>query len=168
MKLAAFLRAVNVGGTGKLPMSELRAICEGLGFTAVQTYIASGNVVFETKLAAPAAKEKLSLALDKHMGKPVGVFLRDAAGLRTLLDENPFPQADGARHMIILLDETPNAEMIANARFITDEDIRPGTAALHVHYPTGQGASKLKIPGAQQGTARNRNTIIKMLALLDG
>jgi len=45
----ALLRAVNVGGTGKLPMSELRRLCEGAGFSAVQTYIASGNVIFKSQ-----------------------------------------------------------------------------------------------------------------------
>jgi len=50
--VAAFitlLRAVNVGGTGKLPMSELKAMCETLGFGSVRTYIASGNVVFTSR-----------------------------------------------------------------------------------------------------------------------
>ena len=45
----ALLRAVNVGGTGKLPMSELKSICETLGFAGVRTYIASGNVVFTSR-----------------------------------------------------------------------------------------------------------------------
>ncbi|HEY0489493.1 MAG TPA: DUF1697 domain-containing protein, partial [Telluria sp.] len=47
----ALLRAVNVGGTGKLPMTELKAMCEAAGFTNVRTYIASGNVVFDSALA---------------------------------------------------------------------------------------------------------------------
>jgi uncharacterized protein (DUF1697 family) len=46
----ALLRAVNVGGTGKLPMAELKAMCVAQGFTKVQTYIASGNVVFRAGL----------------------------------------------------------------------------------------------------------------------
>ena len=49
-KYVALLRAVNVGGTGKLPMAELRAMCESIGFAKVRTYIASGNVVFESEL----------------------------------------------------------------------------------------------------------------------
>ena len=44
----ALLRAVNVGGTGKLAMSDLKSICERAGFKRVQTYIASGNVVFSS------------------------------------------------------------------------------------------------------------------------
>ena len=55
----ALLRAVNVGGTGKLPMAELRAMCESLGFANVRTYIASGNVVFSSKLSETAVKKKL-------------------------------------------------------------------------------------------------------------
>ena len=43
----ALLRAINVGGTGKLPMSDLRSLCEKAGFRNVRTYIASGNVVAE-------------------------------------------------------------------------------------------------------------------------
>jgi uncharacterized protein (DUF1697 family) len=49
VKYIALLRAVNVGGTGKLPMSDLKAMCEDAGFSKVQTFIASGNVVFESK-----------------------------------------------------------------------------------------------------------------------
>lgn len=47
----ALLRAVNVGGTGKLPMADLKAMCVELGFGKVQTYIASGNVVLQSKLS---------------------------------------------------------------------------------------------------------------------
>ena len=43
----ALLRAINVGGTGKLPMSDLKRLCEKVGFRNVRTYIASGNVVAE-------------------------------------------------------------------------------------------------------------------------
>ena len=55
----ALLRAVNVGGTGKLPMTELKAMCEELGFTGVRTYIASGNVVFASRKSETAVKAAL-------------------------------------------------------------------------------------------------------------
>ena len=54
----ALLRAVNVGGTGKLPMTELKAMCEALGFTGVRTYIASGNVVFTSRKSESAVKKE--------------------------------------------------------------------------------------------------------------
>ena len=55
----ALLRAVNVGGTGNLPMDELKAICRSAGFTAIETYIASGNVVFESDASAVRIKAEL-------------------------------------------------------------------------------------------------------------
>jgi uncharacterized protein (DUF1697 family) len=51
-RYVALLRAVNVGGTGKLPMADLKALCLDVGLTRVEIYIASGNVVFESKSAA--------------------------------------------------------------------------------------------------------------------
>src|SRR5262249_9079986 len=48
----ALLRAVNVGGTGKLPMTDLTRLCSKAGLANVQTYIASGNVVFDSSLSA--------------------------------------------------------------------------------------------------------------------
>ncbi|HEU5116773.1 MAG TPA: DUF1697 domain-containing protein, partial [Isosphaeraceae bacterium] len=64
----ALLRAVNVGGTGKLPMSDLRALCEAAGFTNVRTYIASGNVLFETENSARQIKTKLESRLAEYAG----------------------------------------------------------------------------------------------------
>ena len=65
----ALLRAVNVGGTGKLAMSDLRAMCESIGFAQVRTYIASGNVVCESKLSEISAKTKLERCLEADAGK---------------------------------------------------------------------------------------------------
>src|SRR5882757_1229406 len=72
----ALLRAVNVGGTGKLPMGELKAMCEELGFGAVRTYIASGNVVFTSRVSESAIKSALEKRLATYAGKPVGVMER--------------------------------------------------------------------------------------------
>ncbi|RYE86040.1 MAG: DUF1697 domain-containing protein, partial [Myxococcales bacterium] len=69
----ALLRAVNVGGTGKLPMTDLKKICEQAGFSGVRTYIASGNVVFTSELSAAGVKARLEARLADYAGKPVGV-----------------------------------------------------------------------------------------------
>ena len=164
----AFLRAVNVGGTGKLPMAELRLMCEGLGFSKVQTYIASGNVVFESSLSTTKTKAALEASVAKYLGKPTGIFIRDRAALAVVTAANPFPRAEGNRLMVILMDDSPTQAMITAAKFKTGEQLALGNACLYVHYPSGMGQSKLKIPGAEQGTARNMNTIAKMLELLHG
>ena len=75
----ALLRAVNVGGTGKLPMTELKAMCEAAGFSGVQTYIASGNVVFRAAHSEAHVKAALEKALAAYSGKPMGVLVHTAA-----------------------------------------------------------------------------------------
>ena len=64
----ALLRAVNVGGTGKLPMAELRAMCESAGFRDVRTYIASGNVVLRSASTAAQVKAALEAPLMRYAG----------------------------------------------------------------------------------------------------
>jgi uncharacterized protein (DUF1697 family) len=74
----ALLRAINVGGTGMLPMKELSTLCSDLGLKKVCTYIQSGNVIFESALAEKAVKAKLEEALAKRMGKKVDVAVRSS------------------------------------------------------------------------------------------
>lgn len=81
-RYAAFLRAVNVGGTGKLPMSDLRNLCGELGFTDVKTYLASGNVALDSSLTAARTRAALEARLEAHAGKPVGVIIRTATQLK--------------------------------------------------------------------------------------
>ena len=74
----ALLRAVNVGGTGKLPMADLKRIGEEAGFTKVRTYIASGNLLFESNFGEAAVKAALEARLEAYAGKRVGVLVRTA------------------------------------------------------------------------------------------
>src|ERR1700755_579044 len=101
----ALLRAVNVGGTGKLPMTELKAMCEDLAFTRVRTYIASGNVVFSSRKSEAAVKAALEKRLQAYAGKPVGVMVRSAAEMAQIAADNPFPKAAPNRTVAIFLDD---------------------------------------------------------------
>jgi len=65
----------------------------------------------------------------------------------------------------IFLDEKPPKDAIENAKNIADERMALGTREIYVHYPSGQGRSKLKIPAAARGTARNMNTVAKLAEL---
>jgi uncharacterized protein (DUF1697 family) len=166
----ALLRAVNVGGTGKLPMSELKAMCEELGFTSVRTYIASGNVVFASRKSEAAIKSALEKRLAAHAGKPVGVLVRSAAEMAEVSAKNPFPKAAPNRTMAIFIDEAPPKDTIAAVRGRKDEEIKLGKREIYVHYGEGMAKSKLVIPAAKTGTARNMNTVAtlaEMAAELD-
>ncbi len=155
----ALLRAVNVGGTGKLPMSDLKEICEELGFGAVRTYIASGNVVFTGRKSEAAVKAALEKRLAAYAGKPVGVLVRSAAEMALVAADNPFPKAAPNRTMAVFLDRAPPADALAGIRGHRDEDIRLGRREIYIHYGQGMAKSKLVVPAAKTGTARNMNTV---------
>ncbi|WP_368565686.1 DUF1697 domain-containing protein [Pseudoxanthomonas sp. UTMC 1351] len=161
----ALLRAVNVGGTGKLPMAELRTMCEAAGFAQVRTYIASGNVVFTSTFAAKQVKASLEAALAAYAGKPVGVLVRTPAEMAQVLAANPFPGAASNRTVAIFLDAPPPADALATVKHRKDEEIVLGKREIYVHYGDGMADSKLVIPVAKTGTARNMNTVAKLVEM---
>lgn len=155
----ALLRAVNVGGTGKLPMSDLKAICEELGFKSVRTYIASGNVVFESRKSEAVVKAALEKALAAYTGKEVSVMVRGAAEMAQVAAQNPFPKLAPNRTMAIFLDAPPPKDTLTHVRGQKDEKIKLGKREIYVHYGEGMAKSKLVIAAAKSGTARNMNTV---------
>ncbi len=155
----ALLRAVNVGGTGKLPMSDLKAMCEELGFASVRTYIASGNVVFTSRKSEAAIKTALEKRLEAYAKKPVGVLVRNAAEMAKVAADNPFPDKAPNRTMAIFLDKTPPRDTLDGIRGRKDEEIKLGRREIYIHYGEGMGTSKLVVPAAKTGTARNMNTV---------
>jgi uncharacterized protein (DUF1697 family) len=159
------LRALNVGGTGILPMSELKAICSGAGFARVRTYIASGNVVLESALAEKAVKTSVERALEKATGSKIDVMVRSAAEIAQVLKDNPFAKAPPPLTVAIFLDEKPPADCLSRVKGLNDEEIVLGKREIYVYYPKGQGQSRLKIADAAAGTARNLNTVAKLAAM---
>jgi len=164
----ALLRAVNVGGTGKLPMTELRAMCEAAGFANPRTYIASGNVVFDSRANESAVKTRLERALKAYAGKPVGVAVRTGKEMAAVLAANPFPKAAPNRTVAIFLDGPPPRDALTSATGVADEQLALGRREIYVHYRSGMARSKLKIPAARDGTARNMNTIATLAAWAAG
>ena len=161
----ALLRAVNVGGTGMLPMATLRALCTEAGFDDVRTYIASGNVVLRSALPAREVKTLLEEALAAHMGRPVTVIVRSADELATVQARNPFVEAPGNRVVAVFLDAPPPADAVANAKNVQNERIATGAREIYIDYADGMAASKLSVPAARAGTARNMNTVARLVAM---
>jgi len=156
------LRAVNVGGTGKLPMTDLQAMCRDAGFTKIRTYIASGNVVFQSAANATKVKAELETRLRSYAAKPVGVAVRTAYEMAAVVKANPFPKAAPNHTVAIFLDEVPPPDALVHAVGVRGEEMRLGVREIYVHYGAGMGTSKLRIPAAKTGTARNINTITKL------
>jgi uncharacterized protein (DUF1697 family) len=161
----ALLRAVNVGGTGKLPMADLKAICERAGCAKVRTFIASGNVVFESKQREAGVKAALEARLKDYAGKPVSVLVRTRAEMAAVLEANPFREAAPSRTIAVFLDAPPPADALEHVSGRNGEEIELGVREIYIHYGAGMGSSKLKVPATRTGTARNMNTIAKLIAL---
>ncbi|UVO54831.1 DUF1697 domain-containing protein [Sphingomonas sp. SUN039] len=163
----ALLRAVNVGGTGKLAMADLRAMGEALGFARVRTFIASGNLLFDSDLPEGEVKAQLEARLAVYAGKRVPVLVRNAAELAAIVAADPFPDAHGSRHMVFFYDAPPPPDVIAECRDIQGERLALGTRELFVDYGEGIRFTKLKIAGKQDRTGRNMNSVKKMATLLN-
>jgi uncharacterized protein (DUF1697 family) len=172
----ALLRGINVGGRSKVPMAELRTLCEKLGWDEVRTYIQSGNVVFDASGKAPALEAALEKALSAHFGFAPAVVVRSAAQLEALTDANPFPEAGEAepnRLLVGLSKSKPKAgaaEAI-QAKAAAGEKVSEAGGAIWFHYPEGVGRSKLTPALIDRAvgsplTARNWRTILRLREML--
>jgi uncharacterized protein (DUF1697 family) len=102
---AAFLRAINVGGTSVIKMDDLRRQFEKLGFTNVKTVLASGNVLFDAKGSATAATKAIA-----SLGYTVCV--RTAAEVRRIAENDPFGGKDPDQLYIAFLEKKPAADAV--------------------------------------------------------
>lgn len=161
----ALLRAVNVGGTGKLPMSDLVEMARAAGFGRPRTYIASGNLVFDSPRTERQVKAVLERSLADYAGKPVQVMVRTAAEMAAVLDANPFPDRAPNQTVVVFLDAAPPKDWRNGLVAPGGEEVRAGTRELYIHYGPGMARSKLKLPAASAGTARNINTVARLAAM---
>ncbi len=163
---AALLRAVNVGGTGKLRMAELLAICQQLGLDSPRSYLASGNLVFRSLQTETWLREQLEGNLRTRFGRQIAVLIRSADQLAAVLDANPFPDAPPDRLMVIFLGApTSPITLEGLSGKAPDEQLALGFREIYVWYGSGMGRSRLRIPAALRGTARNLNTVRRLAAL---
>ena len=160
----ALLRAVNVGGTGKLPMAELRKMCERCGFEAVRTYIASGNVVFRSGRDPAGCRAGLEAELKRYAGRPVDVLLRSGTEMAGLVERDPFAGRPGNRVTVHFLDGPAPADLDAVTKGADDELLEAGEREVFVFYPDGMGRSKLSLD-LGTSTARNMNTVTRLAEL---
>jgi uncharacterized protein (DUF1697 family) len=111
MRFVAFLRAINVGGRN-VKMEQLRRIFESVGLTNVETVIASGNVLFDSRSKnARAIEEKLQAKLEKALGYAVATFVRSMDELSAIAAHKPFRKVpDSAPLYIAFAAEAPSSE----------------------------------------------------------
>ncbi|MFJ8078387.1 DUF1697 domain-containing protein [Streptomyces sp. NPDC096176] len=173
----ALLRGINVGGSRKVPMAQLRAVLGDLGHGDIATYLQSGNAAFssaDTDEHALAAG--IEAAVEKAFGFRVDTLVRSGAYLQAVADACPFPAAslEGKQLHVTFFSETVASQRLASIDTAAHlpEEFRLGDRALYLYAPEGLGRSKLAAalsrPGLLKGvvaTSRNWNTVVKLVEM---
>jgi len=180
--LISMLRGVNVTGHNKIRMDALRALYESLKLDSPRTFIQSGNVIFRTRLQSneknlSALANKIQNAIESEFGFRPEVILRTPDELRKAIAASPFSASrnlEPGKVLVTFLAAEPSPEartMLANLKHHPEELHLKGRE-LFIYFPNGAGQSKLpwsKVEKLTQttGTARNWNTVTKMLAIAE-
>ncbi|KOU00936.1 MULTISPECIES: DUF1697 domain-containing protein [Streptomyces] len=174
---AALLRGINVSGSKRVPMAELRTVLTELGHTGIATYLQSGNAVFRSDGDDEnALSTALEQALHRRFGFTVDCLVRDAGYLAAVAEACPFPAAEleGRQLHVTYFDRAVDAERFADleAGGFLPEEFRLGDRCLYLYAPDGLGRSKLAEALARPrhvkgltATTRNWNTVAKLVEL---
>jgi uncharacterized protein (DUF1697 family) len=174
----ALLRGINVGRSKRVGMADLRESVEALGYDDVRTYLQSGNVVFTGKDGRPErAAQKIEDQLAERLGLDVRVLVRTRDELAEVIDRNPLSEiaSDPRRLLVAFLSSSPDPKRL---RDVDPADFEPdafavGAREIYLWCPDGFHATKLGHAFWEKqlqltATARNWNTVTKLLALADG
>ena len=174
-KYVAFLRAVNVGGH-VIKMGHLRQLFEALGFSNVETFIASGNVIFDSPSKNSKALERtIESLLRETFGYAVATFIRSIPELANIAEYKPFDDselnADGNALYIAFISDEPGTESTRKLlTFMTEVDDFH-VYGREVYWLSRKKISESKFSGAQlerlmgmPATIRNANTVKRLAA----
>jgi uncharacterized protein (DUF1697 family) len=166
------IRAINVGGTAKLPMADLRDMLGALGATDVVTYIASGNVVLSVPGDPATFDRAVESALEARFGWWRDVISRSPQQMRAAREAHPFEVIEPKFSYVSFLTRAPTAEAISAAEELPTGDDRWRVIGdeLHLRYAAGAGQPQLNTDALHRrlgvaGTARNLTTVEKLIAL---
>jgi uncharacterized protein (DUF1697 family) len=173
----AFLRAINVGGH-VVKMDHLRQLFEGMGLLNVRTFIASGNVIFDSAAKSPQAlEEKISRALEKALGYQVGVFIRSAAEVAEIANHKAYKDSElleGTLFICLLPGPLNASEQKIVAAMQTSVDALR-VKGREIYWHAGKNfrdaefsPAKLEKLLGKPATFRNVNTVRKIAVLLGG
>jgi len=157
-------------------MADLRALLVGLGYEGVRTHLQSGNVVLKTKVSAEQVQRTIERAIADELGEDVEIFVRTRDELAEVIARNPLGDvADNpSRYLVSFLSAEPDPALVREAA-----GVEVGSERFVVHgreiyawHPDGVHTSKLaKVLSERRlgvtATARNWNTVTKLLALAD-
>jgi uncharacterized protein (DUF1697 family) len=169
----ALLRGINVGGNKKVSMPLLKQMFESMGFSQVQTYINSGNVLFESADEPDGLAGRIEREIETAFGFPVAVMIRSSADLEGIIGSHPFAEHGSPEEVnlhIGFLSETPSEDRLNRILpYVTDDDqFRLVGREMYVMFRAGVRDSKLGNNLQKLGvpvTLRNWNTTNKLAAM---
>lgn len=176
--LISMLRGVNLGQHHRIKMEDLRLLYESLDLRDPRTYVQSGNVIFRTreKNSVKLAK-KIQEAIDKKFGFRAEVVVRTIGEMRQSVAANPFRNRrdiEASKLLITFLAAEPAAEANATLRNlkVQREELHLIGRELYIYFPDGIGKSKVPWSSVEKllkvtGTARNLNSVVKMLEMAE-
>jgi uncharacterized protein (DUF1697 family) len=176
----AMLRGINVAGHNPIKMEQLRGLCNGLGFQNVETYVQSGNVVFQTTTDnASALSKRLNETILESFGVNTPVIIRTSKEMLTLIANNPFVKEkdiDPSKLHVTFLSETARKGSTKRLEALATNPDRFHTILreIYLYCPGGYGRTKLSnnaIEKALSVTATTRNwkttnTLFRMVSKL--
>lgn len=173
----ALLRGVNVGGANKVPMAELRAMAERLGWEDVATHVNSGNLVFTAPGPPDEQEAALAAEVAQFLGKPVQTLVLEAQDWIDAVEDCPFtPSEDKFVHVQVHRHDLPSSVVAALESAVTEA--ADGTEVvvrgrwLYLHTPMGLSKSVVfkqspkVVMNHDPGTARNLNSAKAIVRLL--
>jgi uncharacterized protein (DUF1697 family) len=177
--IISMLRGVNVGGHNQIKMDALRTLYESLGFDDVQTYVQSGNVIFRAGQKNPAAlATRIQDAIERAFGFRPAALVRTTHELKTAVAANPFAgrrNIEPGKLLVTFLaaEPGPECQLVLDGLKRHPEELHLKGRELYIYFPNGAGKSKLPWSAVEkllkvQGTARNWNSVTKMLEIAEG
>lgn len=173
MTYIALLRGINVGGHKKVPMATLRNLLANLGFQKVQTYIQSGNVIFQSsETNSFKLEETIQNAIKSHFGFDASVLVKTPSQLQAIFDACPFSKDIKTNSYFIVLSQIPEQKLVDEVMQLSyeNEEFKIINDALYYYCATGYAKTKFNMATFERklqviGTSRNYNTMVKLLSL---
>ncbi|MGJ8590979.1 MAG: DUF1697 domain-containing protein [Aquaticitalea sp.] len=169
----ALLKGINVGGHKKVPMAELRKLLTESGFKDVQTYIQSGNVVFQaSEQNIQKIEASIHNAILDKFGFEVSVLVTTGMDLKQIFETSPFSEEKKKASYFMMLHDTPSDSLIkeASEKVYEDEEYQIIKNCIYVYCEKGFGQAKFNANYFERklktfATARNYNTMLKLVSL---
>lgn len=153
-------------------MVELRELLAKIGLENVQTYIQSGNVIFQSSENASKLEYKIHDAIQSHFGFKVSIIVKTRQELQYIFDNCPFPKDKKENSYFIMLSHIPDQEFLKDVESISceNEEVVIKKDALYFHSSVGYGKAKFNMNMYERklkvsATARNYKTMVKLLSL---